>query len=74
MSTELLEMMSDVRDRVIRIETQMEILPGLQAEVKQHEKEIIKAKASVNILRWLAGVFLISVPASVYAIVRVFKG
>lgn len=74
MSVELLELMSDVRDRVIRIETQMEILPGLQAEVKQHEKEIIKAKTSVNILKWIAGLVFVSVPASVFAVVRIFKG
>ncbi len=74
MSNELLEMMSDVRERVIRIETQMEILPVIQEKVLEHEEEIIKAKATVNLFRWLAGLFFISVPASVYAIVRVIKG
>ncbi len=74
MSTELLEMMTDVRDRVIRIETQMEILPGLQQQVQQHQDEIVKAQTSLSLLRWLAGVFFVSIPASAYAVFRVFKG
>lgn len=74
MSQDLREIMMDVRDRVIRIETRMESLPELEDKVERQGREILKAKTSVNILRWLAGVFFITVPASVYAVVRVFKG
>ncbi len=74
MSTELIEMMSDVRDRVIRIETKMEALPELKSMVDSHQDEIVRAKTSLNMLRWLAGIFFVSVPASVYAVVRMFKG
>lgn len=74
MSQDLMEVMQDVRDRVIRIETRIETLPTLQEKIDQHEKELIKAKVSVNMLRWLAGLFFVSIPASVYAMVRVFKG
>ncbi len=74
MSQDLFELMSDVRDRVIRIETQMETLPAIKEKVDQHEEEIIKARASVNVLRWVAGAILVSVPTSVYAVLRSLKG
>lgn len=74
MSSDLREIMMDVRDRVISIETRMERLPKLEEKVEKHDKEIIKAKASVNVLRWLAGLVFVTIPASVYAMVRVLKG
>lgn len=74
MSQDLREIMMDVRDRVIKIETRIEALPTIQEKIDEHEREILKAKVSVKTMRWLAGLFFVSVPASVYAVVRVFKG
>lgn len=70
----IIELLSDVRERVIKMETRLEVLPELQATVAKHEKEIVKAKTAVNLLRWLAGIAFVAIPASVYAVVRTLKG
>ncbi len=72
--SDLRDIMMEVRDRVIRIETQMERLPAIEAKVDRHEKEIIKAKASVGVMKWLAGIVGVSIPASAYAVYRIIKG
>lgn len=74
MSQELLELMTDVRDRVIRIETRIEVLPEIQEDVKRHEVEIVKAKTSMKTIKWIASLLLVSIPASVAALLRVIKG
>jgi hypothetical protein len=73
MSSELKDLMIDVRDRVIRIETRIENLPELEREIKKHGEEILKAQVSMKVLRWFSGVLLISVPATVMALVKIFK-
>lgn len=73
MSHEMHEMLVDIRDRVIRIETKMETLPELQDEVKKHGEEILKAKVSMKVLRWISGVLLISVPATLMALMKIFR-
>jgi len=67
------ELMVDIRDRVIRIETRMEDLPALKAEVKKHDQEILKAKTSVKVLRWAFGILFITLPATAYAILKIYK-
>ncbi len=66
--------MMDVRDRVIKIETRMENLPDLEARVDKHGRDILKAHTSILIFRWLAGIAFVTLPATAYAVFRLFKG
>lgn len=74
MSNELLEMTTEIRDRLIRMETKMEDLPQIRASIQRHEVEIAKAKASVKSIKWFAGIIFITIPAGIAAVVKVFKG
>ncbi len=70
---EMKEIMLDMRDRLIRIETKIEVIPEIQYEQKKHGQEILKARTSVKVLRWLFGVLLITVPATAAAIYKIFS-
>lgn len=74
MDSDVREVIFDMRDRLVRIETRMEVLPEIQEEQKRHAQEILKAKTSVKVVRWLLGAIFLSVPAAVAAAVRIFKG
>lgn len=71
---EFRELMTDVRDRVIRIETNMERMPALEIKVERHGEEILKAKTSVKVLRWMFWAAIIALPASAAAILKVLNG
>jgi hypothetical protein len=68
------DLMLDMRDRLIRIETRVEALPELQSKVEKHGREILKAQTSVKVVRWLLGVLLIALPSTAAAIFKIFKG
>lgn len=76
--SEVKDMLLEIRERVIRIETKfeshLESMPELKAQVAKHDREILKAKTSVNVMRWFAGIVFITIPATVYAVFRVVKG
>lgn len=69
-----MDLMQDVRERVIKIETRMESLPELHEDVKRHEIEIVKTKAQMKSIKWLASLILISIPASAAALIKAIKG
>ena len=69
MSQELKEVLLEVRDRVIRIETRMDHLQETAALVKEHDAEILKAKTTIKLMKWLGGALL----ATTAAIAGVFK-
>lgn len=73
MSPDILELMTDVRDRVIRIETKMEELPEIKTKVESHERELIKSKAERKVIRGLLYFILITAPAAVAAYVKIFR-
>jgi len=73
MEQELKEAILDMRDRVVRIETKLERLPEIETKVERHSKEILKAKTSVSVVRWLLGVVFLAVPAAVATAVRIFR-
>lgn len=70
---EIISLLSEVHERVVRIETKMENLPEMQIQLKKHSDEILKFKTTMKILKWLGGLCLITVPATVAAVVRAFK-
>ncbi len=72
MSQDLKELLVDVRDRVIRIETRLEAYPELQREVRENREEILKAKTSVKVVRWILGLMFLTAPGMTYAIMRIF--
>ncbi len=69
--SEMLLMISDIHERTIRIETKMESLPALQAQVHIHAEEILKAKTTLRIIKWAGGVIL-AVVATVSAALKAF--
>lgn len=70
---QIMLLLTEVHERVVRIETKMEILPALQLEVKQHGDEILKAKTSLRIIRWVSSILLVSIPASAMAVFRILR-
>lgn len=78
MSREMMEVMYDIRDRVVRMETQLEVHveshAKLTEQVQKHDKEITKAKASVKILKAVLLFLFVTAPAAVLAAMRIFKG
>lgn len=74
----LAEILLDIRDRTVRIETKMEAqaedVVQLQKESRKHGEAIRDAKTSLKVLRWVLGVLLLSMPATVAAVVKIFKG
>ncbi len=71
--SELHDLMLDVRDRVIRIEERISIIPEMQKEQDKHGEEILKAKTSVKVLRWFTGILMVTVPATAAAIYKMFN-
>lgn len=67
-------MLTDIRDRVIKIEAHMEALPEMKEDIKRHEGEIVKAKTQMRTMKWIASLVLVSIPTSIAAILRVLKG
>lgn len=72
-NSQMLEVLHDIRDRVTRIETKMEAFPAVQEEVRDHGKDILKIKTSIKTTKWIATILLVSIPASVAAMVRIFR-
>ena len=73
MSHELRDLLIDVRDRVIRIEERIAVIPDMKEKQDEHERELVQAKASVKVLRWIGGALLVSLPATAAAIYKIFN-
>ncbi len=73
-SRAIIEHLMDIKSELAEIRIQLSDYPEVKEAVKQTSQEILRAKASVNTLRWLGGIFLISVPAAIAACIKIFKG
>lgn len=77
MDPRLQEVLFEVRERCVRIETMVENqaadVQELKLDVKKHGAEILRAKTSVKVLRYIIGLLLITVPAAVAAVVKIIR-
>lgn len=71
--SEIILLLSDVHERVVRIETRMDYLQETAALVKKHDEDIIKARTSLKILRWVSGLMFIGLPAAIAAAIKILK-
>lgn len=71
---EMMSLMREVHERVIRIETKIEDLPDMKDKLEKHGEEILKQKTSLKLLQRIAFFLFVSVPATAVAIVKLVKG
>jgi uncharacterized protein Yka (UPF0111/DUF47 family) len=71
------DLLMDIRERVVRIET---VLEGhveddkkVAQKVEKHEKEIDRAKTSVKVLRWVIYTGFVIIPATVAAMLKILR-
>lgn len=64
---QILEHLIEMKEDVASIKATLIDWPALKAEVIKHDREILKAKTSLKVLRWMIGV-VVSVPSIAYAI------
>lgn len=74
----VIEHLMDIKERMSRVEekidSHVEMSAKRDAKLDAVESEVIKAKASLKTIRWISGLVLISVPATVAAVSKVLKG
>lgn len=74
----VIEHLMDIKERMSRVEekidSHVEMSAKRDAKLDAVEQDVIKAKASLKTIRWISGLVLISVPATVAAVSRVLKG
>ena len=77
MSREIIDHLMEIKERMVKVETMLkghvELSAKRDATVDQHDRDITKAKASIKTLRWVFGILLITVPATVAALARIWK-
>ena len=77
MSTDLVEILQDIRERVIKIETVLERHVEddliLTKQVQKNTKDIIVAKTSLSVLKWVSSIIMVTIPAIIFTILRIFK-
>lgn len=78
MTDQVLEHLMEIKERMARVEekidTHVESSAKRDLKVETIEKKIIKAETSLKVLRWVLGICLISLPATVAAVLRIAKG
>lgn len=70
----VLKYLIEIKEDVAEIKSTLVDYPALKVEVAKQGREIVRAKASVSVIKWLAGLLLVTIPASVLAMIRIVKG
>lgn len=70
---EIVGMLIEIKEDISQIKQQLSDYPEVKKRVEKHTIEIAKAKNSLSLIRWLAGAILITVPATVAAVVRAWR-
>jgi hypothetical protein len=64
MSMDIMELLQDIRDRVVKIETVLERHveddEQVAKQVQKNTNDILVAKTSVRVLKWTLGVLLVT--------------
>lgn len=77
MSKAVIEHLMDIKERCARMEQKLDDHVSMCAErdakVNGLERDVIKAKASVKTLRWVAWAIAVVLPVSAAAVYRIFN-
>lgn len=73
MTNEVIEHLMEIKERLATIETKIEANEDMKSQVQKNTTEIVKAKASIKTLRWVFGIMLITVPATLAAAVKIWR-
>ena len=78
MTDQVIEHLMEIKERMAKIETTLEShvenSAKRDAKVEKIELKVTKAETALRTLRWILGICLISLPATVAAVLRISKG
>lgn len=74
MTDQVIEHLMEIKERLATIEAKVDTHSDLKEQVDKNTEDIIKAKASLKTIKWVSGLVLVSIPASLAAVTRILKG